>query len=76
MERRGVPSVLIATDAFADLARTVAVTLGLPAARIAVVPHPLGTVGAADVAKMAEAVAARVADLVTAPDPSGPSPER
>lgn len=52
-----MPTVVIATKAFADLARQVADTYGMPQARIVVVDHPLGGIDA-------DAVAARVDQAV------------
>jgi hypothetical protein len=52
----GRPTVVVATAAFAALAREEAVAQGLPDARIAVVPHPLG--GVSDDVLLARADAA------------------
>ena len=46
LEAAGRPTVVIATDRFASLALRAAGGYGLDAARIAVVPHPIG--GATD----------------------------
>jgi hypothetical protein len=40
----GVPTVILATHAFAGLAREAAESAGIAGARIASVPHPLGGV--------------------------------
>ena len=48
--------MVVATEAFADLAREEARSQGLPAARIAVVPHPIG--GVPEAALLARADAA------------------
>ena len=42
LERAGVPAVVATTTQFVDLTRRVAMGFGLPDARIAVFPHPLG----------------------------------
>jgi hypothetical protein len=42
LEATGRPTVVVATTAFAGLARAVAEQYHLPGARIAVVEHPLG----------------------------------
>jgi len=52
----GRPTVLVATTPFATLARQVAASYGMAAARIAVVAHPLG--GTAEALVVAHAVAA------------------
>ena len=46
--------MLFATEPFADLARATAVDLGLPSARLVVVPHPLGGTDEATVAAWAD----------------------
>jgi len=42
IEKAGVPTVVFTTEKFKDLTRSVANSLGMPKARIVVVPHPLG----------------------------------
>lgn len=42
LEKAGVPTVTVVTDAFLDLGAEVAAALGAPGIAIAVVPHPLG----------------------------------
>lgn len=51
LERAGVRGIGVTTTAFERLSRQVALTLGLPEARVAVVRHPLGGIGEAEVAK-------------------------
>jgi len=48
--------VLVATESFAGLACEEALAQGLPDARIAVVPHPLGGVRAGELRRRADAV--------------------
>ena len=68
LEAAGRPTVLVATTAFAALARQVAAASGLPAARIAVVAHPLGGIGEAAVTtRVDEAVEAVLALLTGSP---------
>lgn len=43
MERRGIPGVLVVSDVFVPLAEAEARYLGLPALRMIVMPHPIGT---------------------------------
>ena len=50
----GRPTVVLATDKFADLARRSAVQSGLPDARIATVAHPIGGVADHELARRAE----------------------
>jgi len=40
LERKGIPTVAIAHDAFEKAARTQAKAMGLPSARIVVIPTP------------------------------------
>ena len=42
LETAGRPTVVIATERFVDLARRAAQGQGLPEARVATVPHPIG----------------------------------
>jgi hypothetical protein len=65
LEAAGRPTVLVATTAFAALARQVAAACGLPTARIAVVTHPLGGIAAADVTSRADEAVEAVLGLLT-----------
>ncbi len=42
MEKKGIPTVTVCTDAFVGLAREESRNLGLPDLRLAIVKHPLG----------------------------------
>jgi hypothetical protein len=42
MEKMGIPTVTVCTDAFMSLAREESKNLGMPELRIVVVKHPLG----------------------------------
>ena len=42
IEKAGVPAVVFTTENFKELTRSAANSLGIPKARIVVVPHPLG----------------------------------
>ncbi len=42
IEKAGVPAVVFTTEKFKELTRSAANSLGMPKARIVVVPHPLG----------------------------------
>ena len=57
--------MLVATTAFAGLARQVADSYGLPQARIAVVTHPLGGIAEAEVVERATHIVDEVLALVT-----------
>ena len=51
-----MPTVLIATEKFSQLARQAAAQSGLVDARLAVVPHPIGGVSEAELGRRADAV--------------------
>jgi hypothetical protein len=57
--------VVVATTVFADLARRVAVSFGLPDARLAVIDHPLGGIPPDSVDARADAAADAVVALLT-----------
>ena len=60
----GRPTVLLATERFADFARESAVNYGLPTARIAVIEHPLGGIEEAAIVARAIAVVDQVLRLL------------
>ena len=63
LEELGVPTVVVATESFAGLAREEALAQGLPDARIAVVPHPLGGVRAHELRRRADAAVDQIIGL-------------
>lgn len=65
LERAGVPAVVATTTHFVDLTRRVAAGFGLPDARIAVFPHPLGGTDHDTIRTWADAAVADVAALLT-----------
>ncbi len=56
----GRPTVVLATEKFADLARRSAVQSGLRKARIATVDHPIGGIAADELERRAERVVAEI----------------
>ena len=65
LERRGVPAAVIVTDAFlheADLQRT---ALGAELLAPVVIPHPLSTLTAGEIAARAAAAAAGIRKVLT-----------
>jgi hypothetical protein len=58
---------VLATTAFEQLARTVAVASGLKEAKIAVVQHPLGGIGPAAVVSLAHGISGQVWQMLTEP---------
>ena len=55
---------MIITEPFVPTADAMAELSGLPGYRYAVIPHPVGSLTAAEVAARAESIAPRVADLL------------
>jgi len=72
LEGRGVPSVVMGTDAFVSLARAQSATHGLPHLSVVLVPHPIGGIDPMLVAAKAEKVASQVLHALTR-DPAAPS---
>jgi hypothetical protein len=66
LERRGVPSVGIATSPFADEAVEQARLLGMPAARMLYIPHPVQLMTEPELAAHADAVFPAVVRALTA----------
>ena len=60
LERKGVPVVVLGTDAFVPLAREAAAAHGVPQLGVATVAHPLGGLPPAVVAAKAEGIVDRV----------------
>jgi hypothetical protein len=65
LERAGVPAVVATTTHFVDLTRRVATGFGLPDARVAVFPHPLGGTDADTIRGWADAAIPEVVRLLT-----------
>jgi hypothetical protein len=69
LERRGIPAVGIATAPFADEAVAQARLLGMPAARVLYIPHPVQLLSSDELAGRADAVFGDVlAALTSGPD--------
>ena len=62
----GRPTVVATTTDFVDLTRRVASGFGVPQARIAVFPHPLGGTDEATIRAWADAALDEVLSLLTA----------
>ena len=71
LEGRGVPAVVLGTDAFISLARAAALKYGLPHLAVATVAHPIGGVDAKLVADKAETIVDEVLTALTH-DPAPP----
>ena len=67
LERAGVATLTVVTEAFAELASEVAGALGAQALRLAVVPHPFGDLGRDEVLERARRVLPEIAASLRAP---------
>jgi len=67
LEHLGIPTVVATTTGFVDLTRRVAAGFGLPEARIAVFPHPLGGTDDDTILAWADAGVDEVIALLTQP---------
>lgn len=65
LEKRGVPTATVNSDAFVVLGQQEAVALGLPGLPIVTVPHPMGDVPAGEVERRAAALVAQVVHVLT-----------
>ncbi|EQA98403.1 hypothetical protein L485_17125 [Sphingobium baderi LL03] len=65
LEKRGVPTATVNSDAFVVLGQQEAVALGVPGLPIVTVPHPMGDVSAEEVERRAAAMAAQVVHVLT-----------
>jgi hypothetical protein len=66
LEQLGLPTVVATTTHFVDLTRRVAAGFGVPEARVAVFPHPLGGTDDATILAWADAAVDEVMALLTA----------
>jgi hypothetical protein len=65
LERAGVPAVSICTDAFVVPARAMAHVYGLPEFEFVTVPHPIASLGPAEIDANMRAVVADVRRILT-----------
>jgi hypothetical protein len=71
LERRGVPAVGVATAPFADEAIEQARRLGMPAARMVYIPHPVQLLTSAELAARADAIFPAVRAALCEPAATG-----
>jgi hypothetical protein len=65
LEKRGIPTAIICSDAFLSLAKSISLAKGISAPRLVAIPHPLAGIAPEEVRKKAEnAVDTIVAALV------------
>jgi hypothetical protein len=65
-EKRGIPAAVVITEPFVPTAEAMARLAGMPGYPVAVIPHPIGSLGPAELAARADAVAGRIEDLLLA----------
>lgn len=65
LEKRGVPTATVNSDAFVVLGQNEAIALGLPGLPIVTVPHPMGDVPAEEVERRARAMIPQVLHVLT-----------
>lgn len=65
LEKRGIPTATVNSDAFVVLGQMEAVALGVPGLPIVTVPHPMGDVKADEVRRRAEAMIAQLVAVLT-----------
>jgi hypothetical protein len=65
LEQQGIPTVVMGTLEFEQLARLEAKNRGLEALPLALIPHPLGGIREEDVVKKADLVVETVVSAVT-----------
>lgn len=63
-EKRGIPAVVLITEPFAPTAAAMAALAGMPGYPWVALPHPVGSLGPAEVAARADQAADRVAALL------------
>ena len=63
-EKRGIPAAAIITAPFVPTAEAMARLSGMPGYPYAVVAHPIGSLGAADLAARADGIASRIEALL------------
>jgi len=67
LEKRGVPTATVKSDAFVVLGQQEAIALGVPGLPIVTVPHPMGDVPADEVQRRAAVAVAQVVHVLTTP---------
>jgi hypothetical protein len=74
LETRGVPTVVIGTEEFTELALLESRNRGVAGLPLVMVPHPLGGIPEIDVLKKVDAAVAPVAAALTAGGPKAAGP--
>jgi hypothetical protein len=63
-ERRGIPAAVVITEPFVPTAEAMARLAGMPGYPYAVLPHPVGSLTAGEVAQRADTIAERIEALL------------
>jgi hypothetical protein len=63
-EKRGIPAAAVITEPFLPTAEAMARLAGMPGYPVVAIPHPIGSLGPAEVAERADAIAAKIAELL------------
>ena len=63
-EKRGIPAAVLITEPFVPTAIGIARLASMPGYPYAVIPHPVGSLSAAEVRQRADAIAATVGALL------------
>jgi hypothetical protein len=63
-EKLGIPAVAVITEPFVPTAESIARLAGMPGYAVAVLPHPFGSLGEAEVAAHAERIVQRIEALL------------
>ena len=63
-EKRGIPAAVVITEPFVPTAEEMARLAGMPGYPYAVLPHPVGSLTPAEVARRADGVATRIEALL------------
>lgn len=64
LEKAGIPAIPVITDAFDNTAKEMAELWGVPEFRFVMMPHPMGSLSAGDIARRAEGLVAGVTGLL------------
>jgi hypothetical protein len=64
LEKAGIPTIPIVTDAFEATAKEMAELWGVPDFRFVMMPHPLGSLTADDIARRADELLGKVVALL------------
>ena len=63
-EKRGIPAAVVITEPFRSTAEAMARLAGMEAYPFVAVPHPFGSLSAADVSARADQIVDRIAELL------------